>query len=246
MKTFCISDIHGHLDNLIAFTNTLDDDDKVYVLGDVIDKGDDSIDCLLYIMEDKRFEMILGNHEYMMFQFLSDRDGFKTYPNAYEAWVEWNEGFDTLSEYDTLSIEKRKEIFEYIKNLPLNKPNVKVNGRTFYLVHSCPKDEIELKMEDCDYNDDYIYTYVWQRCSPADDFNMQDKIIIGGHTFIQYFLEDPFSEVKAVFDYDGKIETNPKLINKAHYIDIDGGLATRSNTARLIALCLDDLTYKLY
>ena len=246
MKTYCISDIHGHYDNLMDFVKTLKDDDKVYVLGDVIDKGEDSIKCLLYIMEDKRFEMLLGNHEYMMYQFLSDREGYKDYPSAYEAWVEWNEGYATLDDYDSLPSDKRKEVYEYIKNLPLNKPNVEVNGRTFYLVHSCPKDDIELKMEDCDYNDNYIYTYVWQRCSPADDFNMKDKIIIGGHTFVQYYLENPFSEVKAAFGYDGKIETNKELIDKAQYIDIDGGLATRSKTARLIALCLDDLTYELY
>lgn len=244
MKTYCISDIHGHYENLMAFVDTLEEDDKVYVLGDVIDKGDDSIKCLLYIMEDKRFEMLLGNHEYMMFQFLANRSGFKTYPDTYEAWVEWNEGFATLYEYDTLPTVKRKEIFEFIKNLPLNKPNVTVNGRTFYLVHSCPKDDIVLNMEDCDYNDDYIFTYIWERCLPTDDFNMEDKIIIAGHTIVQYYQKD--SNVQAVFDYNGELETDPKLIDKAHYIDIDGGLASRSKYARLIALCLDDLTYKLY
>lgn len=246
MKTYCISDIHGHYDNLMDFVDTLEDDDKVYVLGDVIDKGEDSIKCLLYIMEDKRFEMLLGNHEYMMFQYLADRKGFKSYPNMHEAWVEWNEGFDTLYDYNVLPSKKREQIYEYIKNLPLNIPNVKVNGRTFYLVHSCPKDDNELKMEDVDYYEDYIYTYVWQRCSPADNFNMEDKIIVAGHTFIQYFFGNPYAEVKAIFDYEGKLETDPKLISKAHYIDIDGGLATRSKTARLIALCLDDLTYELY
>ena len=37
MKTYCISDIHGHYQNFLAFYETLEEDDLVYVLGDVID-----------------------------------------------------------------------------------------------------------------------------------------------------------------------------------------------------------------
>ena len=78
MKTYCIADVHGHLDNLYLFVKTLDKDDRVFVLGDAIDKGPMSLGCLQYIMADTRFTMLLGNHEYMMFNLLSQELGSNT------------------------------------------------------------------------------------------------------------------------------------------------------------------------
>lgn len=239
MKTYCISDIHGHFENLERFVKTLKEDDRVFVLGDVIDKGKDSIKCLEYIMNDDRFLMLLGNHEYMMFNLLSEEPGSYLYNEYYDLWVNWNSGGDTLDQYNELTRYNQLQIYNFIKRLPLNIPNVKVNDKNFYLVHSCPKSDIQLRMEDLEYSENRIAEYVWDRVNPGDKLGTENKIVIGGHTFVQAHLGYDTKKIYPV--HDGRDD-----INKASYIDIDGGLATPFESAKLIALCLDDLSYELY
>lgn len=246
MKTYCISDIHGHFDNLYKFVETLDKDDRVFVLGDVVDKGPDSIKCLEYIMEDPRFTMLLGNHEYMMFDLLSQEVGSYAYYDAYKLWVDWNEGKDTLDAYNSLERYKQLRIYNFIKNLPLNIPNIKVGNKIFYLVHSCPHSNIKLTMADVEYSDIRIGSYVWDRVKPWSTMDIDNQVIIAGHTFIQEYLGYDVEVVEPVFIYKWIDDDTNQRIQDAHYIDIDGGLATPFKSARLIALCLDDLSYKLY
>ena len=246
MKTYCISDIHGHLDNLYLFVKTLNKDDRVFVLGDAVDKGPMSIGCLQYIMADTRFKMLLGNHEYMMFNTLSAERGTYSYKEAFDLWINWNEGGDTLNQYNELPKYKQLKIFNYLKNLPLNIPNVKVGSRTFYLVHSCPHSDIKLTMADVEYSDIKISSYVWDRMTPWDRTEVDNQIVIAGHTFVQEYLGYDVKDVMPVYDQKASCGKRDSSLADAHYIDIDGGLATRLDNARLIALCLDDLSFELY
>ena len=236
MKTYCISDIHGHYRNLLAFKNSLEADDKVFVLGDAIDKGEDPIACLKLIMDDDRFEMLLGNHEYMMWQFLSAPKDSPEMQEAYIQWVVWNKGGDTLDPYMLLEEDERQRIYEYIEGLPLNIPDLEIGGRRFYLVHSLPGSDEQVTMKDLNYSDPMIFDYVWERRYIDEELRpYEDRTVIAGHTAVQ--------------EYTGK-ECAPYFrgddIMKAPYIDIDGGLAYHLRGSRLIALCLDDMTYELY
>ena len=63
---YCISDIHGYYD---LFCRLLDkirfrDKDKLYVLGDIIDKGPDSIRLAKLLFSMPNVYCIAGNHEY--------------------------------------------------------------------------------------------------------------------------------------------------------------------------------------
>ena len=237
MKTYCISDVHGHYDNLNRFVATLNEDDKVYVLGDVIDKGKETIKCLDLIMHDRRFAMLLGNHEYMMFQFLMADNPYEE-SLARTQWLGYNSGYDTYGQYEKLSKDKKEEILTYIRNLPLNIPELRINDKTFYLVHSNPKKDVQYHLIDIENDDDLIVSFVWDRVGPGYSFKMDNKIIIAGHTPVQNYNMFYVEEIKPVYDGED--------ISCAHYIDIDGGLAADLENSRLIALCLDDLTYKLY
>ena len=238
MKTYCISDIHGHFENLTRFINTLDTDDKVYVLGDVIDKGKDSIGCLQLIMNDKRFSMLLGNHEYMMFDMLTRSEDTSEYYEASLQWLNYNSGYDTYDQYKLLSYGERLKILSFIEILPLNIPKLIVNNRSFYLVHSCPHDTKQIILKDIKNDTDLIYSYVWDRVIPLDRLNIIDQIVIAGHSPVQIHNQMYLDTIKPA--YSGKD------IKDAKYIDIDGGLATNLPNSGLIALCLDDLSYKLY
>lgn len=69
--TYCISDIHGEYElflelmNKIAFTKS----DTLIVLGDLIDKGMDSVRLLKVLLAHPNCKVILGNHEYDFLKF---------------------------------------------------------------------------------------------------------------------------------------------------------------------------------
>ena len=68
MAVYVCSDIHGQRRLLMALLEKtgFSDDDRLYVAGDIIDRGPESIPLLLNLMKMKNAECILGNHEFMM------------------------------------------------------------------------------------------------------------------------------------------------------------------------------------
>ena len=73
MAHYVMGDIHGEADRFHAMLKKIQfsEDDILILLGDVIDRGPDGIALLLEIMEMPNVIMLLGNHEYMMLQYLS-------------------------------------------------------------------------------------------------------------------------------------------------------------------------------
>lgn len=66
MNTYVMSDIHGEYDKFVLALETIDlkDEDTVFILGDILDRGTGGVKILQHIMYDARFIPILGNHEY--------------------------------------------------------------------------------------------------------------------------------------------------------------------------------------
>ena len=67
---YVMADIHGSLRrfNSIMRQINLQPEDKLYVIGDVIDRHPDGIPILLELMAMPNVVMLLGNHEYMMLE----------------------------------------------------------------------------------------------------------------------------------------------------------------------------------
>ena len=84
---YCISDIHGHYD---LFCRLLDKirfsgGDKIYVLGDIIDKGPDSIRLAKLLFSMPNVYCIAGNHEYDFLKY-------------YRALMQQTENYDRVLE----------------------------------------------------------------------------------------------------------------------------------------------------
>lgn len=64
---YCISDIHGMYDLYIELLKkiNLQDNDVLFVLGDVVDRGPEPMKILLDMMERDNVIPFLGNHDYM-------------------------------------------------------------------------------------------------------------------------------------------------------------------------------------
>ena len=65
---YVLSDIHGDMDAFDSILSQiqLGEDDHLYIIGDVIDRGPHSIELLQRIRKMRNTTMLLGNHEYMM------------------------------------------------------------------------------------------------------------------------------------------------------------------------------------
>ena len=142
---YCISDLHGFsLKNFKAFLNKVGfgANDFLYVLGDVIDRGPDSVKLLNWLMFQPNMELLLGNHEAVLLacDFLFDEITPTTIENlslsklnAYRTWLA-NGGQSTV---DALAATDKRDVrylLDFVRQSPLYE-TLSVNGRDFVLVH---------------------------------------------------------------------------------------------------------------
>lgn len=183
---YVISDIHGHFDEFMEMLKMIDfkDEDELYVLGDCIDKGPKSLDTLLYCLEHNNIHMCLGNHEHMMYQYIRSIKQDNWYDKKYyqAQWFGNNFGRKTYDQYMKLPPYKREQIYRKLYNMPICFPDVIVEDKTYYLVHSSP-----LKVNEegipCTNNckDDEIENSVWARYV----MSVEGKIVMHGHTICE-------------------------------------------------------------
>lgn len=217
MMIYVMSDIHGHYDQFMEMLKIIDfkNEDELYVLGDCIDKGPKSIDTLLYCLEHDNIHMCLGNHEFMMYLYLrSVKQG-----NWYEKkefqnlWFGYNFGRKTYDQYMKLMPYKREQIYRSLYSMPLCFPDIRIEDKSFYLVHSCPiKTDTQTIPSVNNCSDDEIESSVWSRYV----IPVNGKTVIHGHTIC----------------YDEVIHFNHNEIN------IDCGAAANLS---LGCLCLNDM-----
>ena len=69
---YCVSDIHGDYRRYRELLDRLSPgaQDTLYVLGDVVDRGPDSMRVLLHMMRCSNIRPLVGNHEYMALRCL--------------------------------------------------------------------------------------------------------------------------------------------------------------------------------
>ena len=180
---YVVSDIHGHFDEFMKMLKMIDfkDDDELYVLGDCIDKGPKSIDTLLYCLEHDNIHMCLGNHEFMMYQYLRSikHDNWYDKKQLQNLWFGYNFGRKTYDQYMKLKPYRREQIYRKLYSMPISFSEVRAGNKLYYLVHSCPL-KTDQKIFPCVNNctDDEIENSVWSRYVVQVD----GKTVIHGHT----------------------------------------------------------------
>ena len=123
--TYVMSDIHGQFDAFMRMLKQIDftENDELYILGDVVDRGSKSIECIKWIMEQDNVLTLLGNHEIMLY------DGYvNNAPALYQS-------LDEIRVH--LSEDEQKNIIKWIEDMPECKL-ITVNGTKFYLNHTQP------------------------------------------------------------------------------------------------------------
>ena len=126
---YIMSDIHGEYDAFLRMLKYINfsETDTLYILGDVIDKEEKSIEMLEYCISHPNVILLKGNHEDMMRVAINNPTPYNT-----ELWYS-NGGIYT--EREIISEEKKKEYSAYIKTLPLYL-DVEINSQRYLLVHA--------------------------------------------------------------------------------------------------------------
>lgn len=102
MAKYVISDIHGYLSRMFDVLRKANfdwDNDELYVLGDIIDRGPESAEALYWAIEEAsdNVHFLLGNHEDMAYRaLLQVVDDVPIDDIIYENPWSWNGGYKTL------------------------------------------------------------------------------------------------------------------------------------------------------
>lgn len=226
---YITSDLHGRMDCLMKLLDNVhfkdDEDNWLYILGDVIDRNNSGgVDILKWLLYQPNVQLIMGNHEQML---LSNRWVFqKINEDSIDAIDEKNIGLLTLWESNgggcTMkalsqeSPETRQDILEYLDECPLI-DSVCVNDKNYVLVHSGLGNFSQgKKMRD--YTMDEL---LWDRPSLETKYAPEKYTVILGHTPTSFYSE----------------QFKNRMIKTDSWWNIDTGAAMEDG--RPMLLCLD-------
>lgn len=146
-KCWCIGDVHGCYDTMIALINKLPTDAKIVFCGDLIDRGPKSREVIDYIRYNN-IPSVKGNHEDMMCEAIEAMIEYGT-PLSLSNWVS-NGGNAVLKQYinteGSLDIGSLMEDYLYLLNLPLIHIDTSIKdekGRALLVTHSTAGEIIE-------------------------------------------------------------------------------------------------------
>lgn len=171
---YVMSDIHGHRSRFDSIMEQIElkSSDKLFVLGDVIDRNPDGLRILLELKRMPNVRMLLGNHEHMMLDVLEHPgDGTKL-----RRWYR-NGGDITHAQFEKMPSYLQDEIVSYLNRLEVN-IDLKVGNQEYLLVHGAPMEYVNV----FPYGFEDATTYaVWTRLEPY--MKLKDgRTMIFGHT----------------------------------------------------------------
>lgn len=224
---YVTSDIHGEIElfqKLIEEIH-LSEDDTLYILGDILDRGPHPIKLLCKLMEMPNVICLVGNHELMALECLeflmreiTDLSIADLDAKMLDNLVTWqyNGSKTTIEEFKNLEYEQQIEVLDFIKEFLIYEKLV-VNEKEYWLVHGgLGNFDKEKDIEDYSFKE-----LIWDRA----DYNKRyfsDVCVVTGHTPTLEILEN----------------RKPGYIYKANnHIAIDCGC--NREDGRLSAICLN-------
>lgn len=178
---YVMSDIHGCAARYRSVMKQikLKKTDHLYILGDVIDRFPGGLSILRETMKQENVTLLMGNHEHMMLEALSNPDDM----HALRLWYS-NGGKVTHDHFKHCTNAYRSEMLAYIRNLPIN-IEVTVDGIDYLLVHGAPACFFVPSDRYANETEFAVWTRLGRNAPMFDD-----KIVIFGHTPTQHYTYD--------------------------------------------------------
>ena len=215
---YVISNIHG---NYTDFKKMLDkisfsDNDIMYVLGDIVDYGDETMEVICDLSVRMNVYTVMGEHDATAYKMLSEFDEMVKKggtPDAdfiaeMQAWSK-DGGDKTLASFRSLDADMKEGVLEYLADM-MPYDIAEVGGKKYLLVHAGIRD--------------------FEKGKDLDDYDAED------------FYTEPLDMDKEYFGKTcvvvGHTPTESgKIVRSGKNIAIDCGLA---RGGALACLCLDN------
>lgn len=185
---YVTADIHGCYQEFLKLLEKIgfSDDDELYVLGDMMDKGPDPVKLIRDLMMRPNVYPVLGNHDFAALTVLRKLNTEITEENVenhltaddMQSYMHWlaDGGDTTAAQFTELDAEEREAVLGYLEDCTLYE-EVQTGGRHYVLTHaglnnfSPDKSLEEYGLADMTlYRPDYSKRYY------------EDKYVVTGHT----------------------------------------------------------------
>lgn len=159
-RDFILADLHGCYEQLLSVLEDVNFDrrcDRVLSVGDLIDRGKDSLNCLKLLQEDWFFS-VQGNHENMML------GGIKAGPGS-DPWRGWMQnGGEWYSKLSRQQLSTIKTLLPLVTQMPITAIVSTTFGKTIGLSHAQPPIMEWSKLKDgYRLSGDEIWRAMWSR-----------------------------------------------------------------------------------
>lgn len=193
---YVMSDLHGCYDEYKEMLDKINfhQDDMLYIVGDILDRGEKPISILEDMMMYDNIIPILGNHDYMAYYILKHlntqitKDNVETHLNEefMQLYLDWLQdgGSTTLKQFKKISSNKKEIILEYLQEFSLYE-ELEVNQQKYVLVHA----GIEHFQENKPLSHYDLADLLFKRTN-YNQIYFHDKYLITGHTPTMIIRDD--------------------------------------------------------
>lgn len=182
--TYVVSNLHGDYDKFTALLKTIkfEDDDLMYILGDLVDYGTQSMELIADLSVRLNVYSIAGEHDFRAAKLLTGFDKMLKSGSAPDAdyiaemtaWMQ-DGGQSTLEGFRALDEEQREGVLDYLCDLSLFE-ETEIRGKNYFMAHAgiadyTPDSDLE------DYQPEDFFA------EPLDASRslMEDTVVIVGH-----------------------------------------------------------------
>jgi len=232
-RTYACADLHGQWGLWEQIKQYLQSDDRLYFLGDAIDRGPHGYEIMKELLSDSRVTYIKGNHELMMEEAIREMSHIQyddtTYMGEkYHLWA-WNGGAPTIAAWEEAGAHY--DITTVLHQLSTKETYINAEGYEVCLCHAgfTPGNEPF-----------WTYDMVWNRehllQKIPDKYKHGNFIVVHGHTPTPYLLMDMDQRNRElVAFYADKCET--QAIPQYDYIENNGAVFYGDGTKIDIDCC---------
>ncbi|MBO5416674.1 MAG: metallophosphoesterase [Clostridia bacterium] len=141
--TYVISDIHGNYEKFKEMLEKIrfKDNDVMYVLGDLVDYGEDPIGLICDISMRYNVLPILGERDYNALEMLTALnamlEGEAPDPDALSRMAQWmtDGGQTTIEGFKALDSDMREGVIDYLTDMALYE-ELEIGGKKYLLLHA--------------------------------------------------------------------------------------------------------------
>jgi len=166
-RRIVIGDVHGHYGTLMTLLEAIapTSEDRVYFLGDLIDRGPQSAQVVDFVMQSSH-PCLLGNHEQMVLDILGQEE---IYGPALQAWLS-SGGHTTINSYGEAGV--RQDHLDWMRKLPIY-----LDLGDTWLVHAGVHPRIAFEKQTSEQ-----FCWIRNEFHSIEKPYFPDKLIITGHT----------------------------------------------------------------